>query len=374
MIRIVVALFVVTGGIFLMRVQPAEAGCGCDHPPPVKGLVYPRFASIGSEVTLTSKKITSETKGCVNAGFFSYQSVEGSKERSIDFEIPWTAGIGPRSMNLWDNDCWSIRWWEESDYVVGGKHLTVLSHQLPVIEATGTFYYKDVVVAVDSKGAILLPFDLTDVRAPMQFFVTLHDLPLRFDVEGINYYNKDEFDLKLFGSHVESPEDYQWGAFFGASVEGSNDPGTHSDIVSYWRHEFVTYADAHEVGGSHEVDEDERHPDGTIHVDHYNLIAAMVPTNGAELIEPGQVKVTVEVYQVISEEPLTTADLTAEDRQALAENAFSITLDHSGAATITPIDELLAEDAPPGGEGLDAVVGAVPEASMMVLHDSFFSY
>ncbi len=218
-----------------------------------------------------------------------------------------------------------------------------------MVEASGTFYYENVQVAVDTQGRILLPFDLSDLREPMQFFVMVDGLPLRFAEDDVDYYNKDEVNLKLFEMLVASPEDHQWGAFYGALVDEAADAKTCSDVISYWRHEFYTYADAHRAGGSHEVGKDGLHPDGSTHIDHYNLVTAVRPlvcesadADDCERLKGGSQRLTLKVYQLISPKPIAMGDLSDEYIAKLEANSYSITVDYSGEATITPLESSLA--------------------------------
>ncbi len=337
----------------------AEAGCGCDHPPPIKGYVYPSFAWPKDTVNVYSPVLERGDKSCVRSSAFSFDNVVVDDDSSVHTELPWFAGVGPTSLDVWAKPCSKVKRGDPPDDHIADDHLTILPHTLPVIEASGIFYYENVTVAVDTRGRILLPFDMTNIRAPMHFFVIVNGVPLRFDHDELDYYNKDEVNLKLFESLVAGPEDHEWGAFYGALVDDAPNPARHSDVISYWRHEFQTYADAHAPGGSHEVDEAGLHPDGSVHIDHYSLVAAMRPRlcDDAEAgvctrLQGGSQQVTLEVYQLISDVPISMSDLTGDVLAELEDHMFAITIDRKGEATIQPIDSSYAiqpaiSDSPP---------------------------
>jgi hypothetical protein len=331
----------------LLASQPVQAGCGCDHPPPVRGPVYPRFAWPNSSVSIYSPAIRPGKKNCIRSGPIYFTTLVGSSTdpNTVDAVIPPFAWVGPRVTEIWGKACDKLAWGTPPDDTIAGQYLTVLPETVPVVEKTGRFYYVDIEAAVDASGTLLIPFDLSNVREPMQFFVTFHGLPLRFTAADVSYYNADEYNLKLFENLVASPYDYEWGAFFGTGVESAADPATHSDMLSYWRHEFYTYAAAHAPGGTHEVGPDGLHPDGSLHVDHYHLIAAIQgkvadpldPLNPetAQALQPGRIKLTVEVHQLLSTAPVALADLNAEQQAALADNAYVVAVDAAGTVTVS---------------------------------------
>ncbi len=248
--------------------------------------------------------------------------------------------VGPLGIDIWNRACSRIEGREVSDSLEPSA-FTVLPPPLPIVEMEGTFYYENIEVAVDTDGTVLLPFDLTNIIAPMQFYVSFHELPLRFDEDGITYYNKDEYNLKLFENMVTGPDDYQWGAYYGTTVHDPANLADRSDLVSYWRHEFESYSLAHLPGGSHEVDAMGEHPDGSLHVDHNLLIAAFSGQLGEgddpsqwENLSSGSLRVTVEVRQLLVDDSVEPADLTTAQRQTLDDNTFVVTVDPSGQVTV----------------------------------------
>jgi hypothetical protein len=144
--------------------------------------------------------------------------------------------------------------------------------------------------AVTEEGTLLIPFDLEYVLDATQFAFQITNLPYEFSAEDVTFYNSLGFDLTLFELYVQNGTQRQWGSYHGWRVEDDNElyaevyerkvrrskyPSRKSNVLTYWRHEFHTYAAAHAPGGTHVVDENGRHPDGTFHVDHSHLVVAI---------------------------------------------------------------------------------------------------
>ena len=140
-------------------------------------------------------------------------------------------------------------------------------------------------------GTLLIPIDVSQVLEPTQFAFILRDLAYTFEPEDVVIYNADGVDLTLFTLDVEDATQRQWGSYYGWDVEDdtnlvgtvydrkvkkSKKMETESDVFTYWRHEFHTYWQAHQPGGTHEVSEDGFHlADGTVHIDHDHLVIAI---------------------------------------------------------------------------------------------------
>ncbi len=336
-------------------VAPAEAGCACDHPPPIRGLVYPRFAQPGQTVNVYTTAIRKNRPGCVQTGALSFDTVEGDGDPySENAQVSNLAPTGPAETRIWAKGCSETALGTAKE-TIQSSHLTVLSQRLPIVEASGTFYYTTL-AAVDAEGTILVPFDLSEVRDPTQFFVTMWGLPLRFDESGVVYFNADEFNLKLFESAVLDPDDYQWGRYYGVLVEPSGDPLLHSDVLSYWRHEFHTYEEAHRPGGTHEEQPNGLHPDGTVHVDHDLLVAAISGTINGRKPKPGVIPLVIQVQQIISKDPLRYDEVQAQPPAVLSDNVFYVVVDQTGLPTVQAID------------GITDVLDELDMASMTRVH------
>jgi hypothetical protein len=180
--------------------------------------------------------------------------------------------------------------------------------------------------AVAEDGTLLIPFNMSYVLDPTQFAFKVTNLPYEFDVEDVTFYNVHGFDLTLFTLSVADGTQRQWGSYYGWQVQDdtgllgdvydpkvrpSVHPDRESDSLTYWRHEFHTYAAAHAPGGTHQVDSSGRHPDGTFHVDHENLVVAISgrkrSTSGSQDIgplKPGFVQMDLVLVMLPSEGPV----------------------------------------------------------------------
>jgi hypothetical protein len=188
--------------------------------------------------------------------------------------------------------------------------------------------------AVSADRTLLIPFDLEYVLDATQFAFQITNLAYEFNAENVIFYNSLGFDLTLFELYVRNGTQRQWGSYDGWQVEDDSElygdvyrrkvrrsrhPSRTSDVLTYWRHEFRTYAAAHAPGGTHVVDENGRHPDGTFHVDHSHLVVAISgalrssrgddddgPRDRRSLkpLSPGEVQLDVVLTSVPSEHPL----------------------------------------------------------------------
>ena len=168
-------------------------------------------------------------------------------------------------------------------------------------------------------GTLLIPVDLQDVVEATQFALAISNAPLRFTPDDVVFYNDQGVDLTLFTLAVENPTERQWGSYYGWDVDQdsgivgtvydtkvgqSPDPAVQSDMLTYWRHEFVTYEQAHLPGGTHEVNVDGVHPDGTYHVNHNQLVLAIRGTLDGTPLAPGSMTLDLVVTTAVSPHPI----------------------------------------------------------------------
>ena len=182
--------------------------------------------------------------------------------------------------------------------------------------------------AVTTDGTIMLALNVSQMRDAMQFAFAFRDLSLAFNHDQVSIFNADGVDLTLFTLNVDTTQ-HQWGDYYGWTVEGdsgipseiyeglsedSDDLTRTSDLFTYWRHEFHTYAAAHAPGGTHEVGANGYHPDMTLHIDHDYLIIAIQGVerdamNPGDLslarpLEPGMREVELGWISLRSDDPI----------------------------------------------------------------------
>jgi hypothetical protein len=307
--------------------MPAQAGCGCDHPPPGWAPVMPAFASPGKTIVVTAE----------GAGFKTGRSYEvslkptGGNRVSVDavaldaerlkLSMPDGLSPGPTAITVSGQGSFSV---------THSSSLFTALPEMPVVPVGGgALQEKKLVAAVDSNGTLLLPINVRHVQQGMQFAFQLEDLPYVFGPDDVVIYNADGVDLTLFTLAVDGQTEMQWGSYYGWEVEddtglyglvydtkvsGSSHPDKTSDVLTYWRHEFETYSEAHAAGGSHEPDASGAHPDGTLHVNHGHLIIAIDgmmrsrndPDDPSSVhpLSPGKVMVDVNLLAVAAERPI----------------------------------------------------------------------
>ncbi len=295
----------------------AWSGCGCDHPPPEWSPVMPIFAPSGADIRIWSdgESFDVGTAYEVKVGGVTVPNGGVVAEHSDFIEVPVPAGveIGPASVKVWRE---VKSWWgstrEDVSVDYDGSVFTVLPDFVVVPPVDGVFESADFEVAIDSEGTVLLPLDLSEILDATQFAFQFKDLALAFGGSDVVFYSKDGVDLTLFTLSVDDSTERQWGSYHGWEVDEdgglsgyrfenkrarARDLRTSSDVLTYWRHEFNTYNDAHQPGGEYEVDSNGYHPDGTLHIEHSYIVLAihgmkrhwMFPDNPhyEEPVEPG---------------------------------------------------------------------------------------
>ena len=305
----------------LVAAPPAWAGCGCDHPPPAWGLVMPPFGSPGRTLTVWADgfalEIGQEYKVDFGSGDVMVEAVHTDR---LEAELPATVPPGPVEIKVIGPDV---------DVLYPETLFTAIPPALRIQERTGLFAAREYEAAIGADGTLYLALDVSQVHDPMQFTFALHDLALHFEHDDVVIYNGDGVDLTLFTLHVGDTTEYQWGSYHGWSVESDTgisgtwyapqamdgtDPFEMSSVFTYWRHEFHTYANAHLPGGSHELDADGLHPDGTMHIDHDSLIIAIqgVERNSSQPenlsralpLDPGKQQTDVGWLSIRTEQPI----------------------------------------------------------------------
>lgn len=310
---------------------PAQAGCGCDHPAPAWAPVMPAFAFPGGRIRLDGEGAAFQKNRTYTVAFaqpFRPISVlvTATNERSLDVIVPAGLTSGPVSIRVTAKNF---------DKTYGKELFTALPlpRQLPAGDAIVAV--NDYLGAVAQDGTLLVPFDLSQIADAEQLALVMTNLPLRFGADDVTFYNKHGVDLTLFTLDVADPTERQWGSYFGWDVE--TDAGLvqtvfdhkvvqnlatdrESDVLTYWRHEFHTYNTAHTAGGSHVVDANGFHSDGTFHIDHDYLILAI---DTAGQLSPGRKMFDLLVTTAVTEAPIEpdAMALRLDDAQTYAERS-----------------------------------------------------
>jgi hypothetical protein len=257
----------------------------------------PPFAPPGGKVRVFAKDVKFEVGKAYQVRFgaldlLSIGTVTAVKPDYLDVTVPAIALPGPVAIRVWRTTGLLAK--VVFDLRYGNELFTVLPAYARVPAKAGVYDSLLDMAAVAADGTVLVPLDLTDVLDATQFAFEFDRLALAYGAADVVFYNKDGVDLTLFTLAVADPTQRQWGSYYGWDVEDDTgmggvffEPkvlrsldllelvGGSSDMLTYWRHEFHTYRNAHMLGGTHQVNANGYHPDGTFHIDHDHIVLAV---------------------------------------------------------------------------------------------------
>lgn len=250
-----------------LRTVPADAGCGCNKPPPTAALVRPAFASPGDTVTLFPPDNRS--------GEYDVEFKNGSKEVKLrdvkavykrdlaDGRYKWQVVVaapqlsrGPTSIEVEGPG---------KDFTVSKSTFTMMQRPLALQEGDGETLAKCYSAAVTADHTVLIPLDISAIDDHMIFNGLGEQYPLLFGAADVTIYNAQGFLMQLL-----TPQN--------AGIYAIDDPGNPDSMaLTYDRHEFITYREqhAHENGFGLDPKDPAWHVDGTYHVDHDHLVIAI---------------------------------------------------------------------------------------------------
>ncbi|HVN91009.1 MAG TPA: hypothetical protein VMT61_14440 [Candidatus Binataceae bacterium] len=270
----------------VMSPRVADAGCGCNKPPPLPATVIPSVAYPGMQITLYDPSLTSGQKWTVtfnngsqsvpvNGKILYRRDITDSSGRTRDYQLTIavpniasgptkiTAVSGSNTINV-----------PNTGFVVMGKPQIVHQQNSEFEEvsystgvgADGTLY-----VAVGGLDKVCDPIDFTSSFA---------NIPLSFGDGDVLIYNWQGYfiDALTPASHNHF------------SITPATSPSS-SDILYYGRHSFQTYCKQHRPGGIKQVDPRDKnwHRDGTPHVDYSAVIFAIKGVSGGTAMPAGPV-------------------------------------------------------------------------------------
>jgi len=251
-------------------------------------MVMPSFGSHGKTLTLFPDGFVLDTSLIYQVQFEDHTGTirlaDGYAETPASLNVRVPAGLTPGPVAI------HLPAIGKRGYSYDAGLFTAMTAARVIPTADGVYEAAGFEAAVTADGTLLVPFNLTDVLDATQFAYQFTNLPLTFGPDDVVFYNEDGVDLTLFTLSVADEIEHQWGSYYGWTVEEDGgldarvfenkvmravDPTGMSDVLTYWRHEFHTYTAAHLPGGSHAVDDEGFHTDGTLHIDHDNLVLAI---------------------------------------------------------------------------------------------------
>ncbi len=245
-----------------LRGVPADAGCGCNKPPPPLQVVRPAFASPGDPITLfppDNKAGNYEVRIADNkiraSAVYKRDLADGTYKWQVVVRAP-RLDPGPMAIDVKGPG---------HDFQVSSADFTMM--QAPVVlqqgdgETVATCYS----AAVTADHVVLIPLDITAITDHMIFNGLGENYPLLFDASDVMIYNTQGFLMQLL-----TPQN--------AGIYAVVDPGDPDSMeLTYDRHEFNTYREqhAHVNGLGLDPTDPAWHTDGTYHVDHNRLVLAI---------------------------------------------------------------------------------------------------
>jgi hypothetical protein len=260
---------------------PARAGCGCDKPAPPRAAIRPFVAAASQTVTLFDSTLedgatydvafapaTGATQWAQGRAVRRKDVADGVPREHLRVTLP-DLPLGPCAVSVWRDGA--------RRFGVARDDFTVAAHPIALHE-TGQTTRRDYRAAVGADGTVYIPVDVTDVSDATRFSGTALGLGLQYEANNVAMYNDQGYLMQLLDATSPRLFELQGGGL------------DRSTTLSYWRHEFRTYAEG-EQAAAHALADDagEWHADGTRHVDHDHLVVALrgsfadgtMPTPGA---------------------------------------------------------------------------------------------
>ncbi|MBM4267050.1 MAG: hypothetical protein FJ144_10615 [Deltaproteobacteria bacterium] len=197
---------------------------------------------------------------------------DGTMKPHLVVRAPDDLALGPTSIKVKDHRDKTILEISEDDF-------TMLQEPIELSESNGETKATCYRAAVGSDGTVYLPLDVSDISERMIFSGVGYGYPLLFGASDVTIYNTQGFLMQLLGPAQES-------------IYEITDGGTADSFeLTYDRHEFVSYQEAHELIPGLGVDplDPVWHLDGTPHIDHDHLVLALHgELEGGGTPEPGK--------------------------------------------------------------------------------------
>jgi hypothetical protein len=217
---------------------PAQAGCGCEKPPPPLASIRPAFAAPGSEITLFSAEITDGATYAVTFRSMSgeAQTVTAAAIVRKDFAdgilkpqlvVAAPAGEpGPTAVTVTAGGA-TILEIPQSDF-------TLLQDAIQMTEDNGETISKCYRAAVGTDGTVYFPLDVSAIGQRTIFSGAAKGYRFTFDAEDITIYNRQGVLMQTLGpeeSGIFTIEDDQFGDGTVHADVFTGDPRLRSDVA-----------------------------------------------------------------------------------------------------------------------------------------------
>jgi hypothetical protein len=262
----------------------ADAGCGCDKPPPPRTEVRPFVASPGQRVTLFHEEL--EPGGRYQVEFVSpltgardwsqgrgrrvHDLADGAIRAQLVVAVP-EVSFGPVAITVWHRG--------EVVMAVADDAFTLAAPPIPLHDFAEAVTRQGYRTGVGRDGTLYIPVDVTEVDEATTFVGQAVDYPLAFSAADVAMYNDQGFLMQLL-------DPAEKGLF-----EIHSSRGQQSTTLAYWRHEFATYKRDHRQKDRLDTDSptSDWHRDGSRHIEHDHIVVAIRgQIGGAASPAPGE--------------------------------------------------------------------------------------
>jgi hypothetical protein len=272
--------------------RPAEAGCGCEKPPPPQAQVRPSVTYAGAPVVLYcpalqvgqsytvtfTSGITGASAKATTKAVSRRDLADGQPKPQLVLALP-SLPLGPAAIAVRNSAGVSV-------LSIADSAFTVAPQPVAVPTSYGAWKYPQSRAAVGRDGVVYLALDLSGIKAPMTLDAWTAGYALRYTAADVVFRNTQGFLMQLLVDAKSGQAEPMPGMF----VVPAKDAKANSDTLRYSRHEFTTYFIQHAEHEPHDLDKSDRnwHADGTPHIDHDHLILAIVGRmNDGSLPKPG---------------------------------------------------------------------------------------
>ena len=247
----------------------AQAGCGCEKPPPPLTDIRPAFASPGDTVTLFAAGLAAGqsysvtfTNGTASA---TVTGVASSRRDFADAVVKPQVSVAMPNMPVGPTAV-TVSAGLAPILAVPPTAFTALPAAVALAEENGSSVFYCYRAAVGADGTTYIPLNVGAITQHMVFNGFGQAYPITFSAADIAIYNPQGVLMQLLGPN-------------NASIYSiKDDKGSDNSFsLTYDRHEFETYRSQHVHEGRLLLDPADPvwHLDGTRHIDHDNLVLAI---------------------------------------------------------------------------------------------------
>jgi hypothetical protein len=257
------------GVLAALAPRAAEAGCGCDKPPPPRAAIRPFVGYVDQQVTLFDDRLstgrrydvlfesTVDSRSDWSRGRAVLRRDLADGERRVQLRVSVAdVSFGPCRVSVWQDG--------QMVFALEDDAFTVAAAPIALHDFAEGITRDGYRTGIGRDGTMYVPVDVSRVDEATTFVGETAGLPLRFGAGDVAMYNDQGFLMQVL-----QPGNTQLFRIAGGDL-------LRSDRLTYWRHEFATYKQEHRRHDGRAVEGDpDWHADGTYHVDHDHIVVAI---------------------------------------------------------------------------------------------------